>query len=255
MSLMDNCIPAGTFLRSLLFNLSMVACTILLGISIIFVPLMSQSQARKIADLWVASVLWLLKFLVGLEHEIRGRENIPEGAAVFACKHQSAWETIAIASIVRNPAFVLKRSLLFIPFFGQYLHKLDMIAINRSSGVEALKILQRKALQITNHGRPVVIFPEGTRTQPGQRRKYRRRGVTTLYARLPVPLIPVALNSGLFWPRNSFIKKPGKIVIEFLPPIKQGLDDARFIATLQETIETASDRLMDEAVASFSLRP
>jgi 1-acyl-sn-glycerol-3-phosphate acyltransferase len=232
------------FLRSLLFNLFLVMWTFILGFTIIFVPLMRLRHAWIIAHIWVKTVLFVLRVTVGLTYEIKGKENIPDGAAVFACKHQSAWETIALNIIVGQPAFVLKQSLLFIPFFGQYLRKLDMIAIDRSSGAQALKVLQRKALQLTNAGRPIIIFPEGTRTKPGHSHKYKRRGVTTLYARLPVPLVPVALNSGLFWPRNSVIKYPGKITVEFLPAIPSGLDDAKFIATLHETIETASERLL-----------
>ncbi len=176
---------------------------------------------------------------------MRGREHIPSGAALVAGKHQSFWETFAILPLLDDPAMVLKKELTYIPFFGWFIFKFKMIAVERSAGSAALKNLMRRAEEEIARGRQVVIMPEGTRRAPDDPPDY-KPGAAALYGILGVPCVPFALNSGLFWPRRKFLRHPGTIVIEFLPPIPAGLPRKAFQARLQEAIETATARLVAE---------
>jgi len=239
------------FIRSLLFYIAWIGWILLVGPSLLFVIFLPRDVAWRIAVFWARGVIWLLKVICGVTHELRGMEHFQEGAVVFASKHQSAWETLVYVLFTERPAYVLKKELLRIPFFGQFLMLMEMIAIDRSKGEQALKKLVSKALKITNEGRAVVIFPEGTRTPPGETRRYKKRGITALYNKLAVPVVPVALNSGCYWGRNAFIKHPGKIVMEFQPPIEPGLDDATFLKRLTEAIEKPSQKLYEEAQAAL----
>jgi 1-acyl-sn-glycerol-3-phosphate acyltransferase len=234
------------FLRSLSFNVFLILWTCGLGLTLVAARWMNQDRVWWVSECWLKGTMLALRLLVGLRYEVRGHEHIPTNPCVFACKHQSAWETLVFALIIKRPVFVIKQELQRIPFFGAYVRMAGVIAIDRSKGDKMLDKLVHEALHFTQAGRSVVIFPEGTRTRVGEKRKYRRRGITTLYAKLAVPIVPVALNSGLFWPRNSFFKKSGTVVIEFLPPIAEGLDDGAFIQTLADSIEGASDRLVSE---------
>ncbi len=166
---------------------------------------------------WIRVVLWLLRNTVGLSHRVVGREHIPPGPALFAVKHQSAWDTLAINLIVRDPAIVLKRELTWIPLFGWCLIRTRQIAIDRAGGMSALRGMVKAARAALSEGRPIVIYPEGTRVAPGVKQPY-HAGISALHGALDVPVVPVALNSGVFWPRRSLKLRPGVITIEFLPP-------------------------------------
>ena len=187
--------------------------------------------------------------LAGTRLEIRGRENIPAGATIVAAKHQSAFETFALAPEFPNPTFVIKSELKRIPIYGQYTVKAGMIHVDRAAGLSALRSLAARGRAEIGKGRHIVIFPEGTRRPPGAPPDY-HPGVAHLYRALGVPVVPVALNSGLFWPRRKFLRYPGTIVVEFLPAIPPGLDARRFMERLQADIETAADRLMLEAASA-----
>ena len=234
------------FLRSLLFNVLFFAWTA--GASIVCLPalILPRSVVVRLHRLWARGVLWLLRWTVGLRYQVRGLENLPSQPALFAFKHQSAWETIVFALLVPDFAAVLKRELLMIPFFGWYVWKLGMIPIDRGAAGKALRRMVRRARERLAEGRPVMVAPEGTRTAPGQHRPY-LPGVAALYSQLAVPVVPVALNSGLFWGRRAFVKHPGVITVAFLEPIAPGLDRRVFLAELQRRIETASERLAREA--------
>jgi len=147
---------------------------------------------------------------------------------------------------VENPALILKQELLYIPLYGQYVKKAGMIPIRRSDGPKALRTMLRRASEAVKAGRHLIIFPEGTRAAPGARNPY-MPGVAGLYSHLDVPCVPVALNSGLFWPRRKLHRKPGTIIVEFLPPIAPGLDRKTFMTELENRIEGATDRLLAEA--------
>lgn len=232
--------------RSLFFNVCFFGWS--LFASILFAPLfiLSTPMAQKSGHPWAAGSLWLAKKICGLTYEIRGREHISYGPVIYASKHQSAWDTIIFLVLFKSPAYVLKRELLRIPGWGWYLWRMKMIAIDRSAKASSMKHLIRQSKDALNQHRPIIIYPEGTRTVPGAAPNY-HPGVVALYSQLHVPVIPVALNSGMYWGRNAFTKRPGKIIMEFLPPIAPGGDKKEFSQQLQQAIESASTRLMQEA--------
>ncbi|HEX2116619.1 MAG TPA: 1-acyl-sn-glycerol-3-phosphate acyltransferase [Alphaproteobacteria bacterium] len=201
--------------------------------------------ARRLAS----GTVDLLKVVVGLRHELRGDSSLLRQPVIIACKHQSAWDTFIFYLIARDPAYVMKKELMLIPVYGWLARKQRMIPIDRKAGAAALRGLLRAAERALADRRQIVIFPQGTRVAPGRRAPY-QPGVAALYARLGCPVVPVALNSGCFWPRRSFLKYPGKIVVEVLPPIAPGLAKSAFMAELERRIETASARLEAEARAS-----
>ena len=238
-----------TGVRSLVFNLLFyvnLALFLVLGSEFLLTP---RKWSIRALQAWAKTSLWLLRVLCGTKIEVRGRENIPEGAALVAGKHQSLWETFAILPLLDDPAMVLKKELTYIPFFGWFIFKFKMIAVERSAGRVALKNLMRRAEEEIARGRQVVIMPEGTRRAPDDPPDY-KPGAAALYGILDVPCVPFALNSGLFWPRREFLRCPGTIVIEFLPPIPAGLSRKVFQPRLQEAIETATARLVSEGRAS-----
>ncbi len=233
-------------LRSVAFQLLFFAWTAAICLMLLPVLVAPRSAVLALGRLWGRSVLWLLARVVGLTCEIRGRARSDPSAAIYAFKHQSAWETIAISVLLDDPAVVLKRELLSVPVFGWYLRRLRMIAVRRDGGAAALRRMIEAAQAEFARGRPIVVFPEGTRTAPGARRPY-HHGIAALYRELGAPVVPVALNSGSFWRRRALVKRPGRITVEFLPPIPAGLSRRAFMATLEERIETAAGTLAAES--------
>jgi 1-acyl-sn-glycerol-3-phosphate acyltransferase len=232
--------------RSLLFNLALWLWT---GVMVLAaLPLLAAPRERMVAlgRLWQRGVQALLARLTGLTYEVRGRERIPATPAIFAFKHQSAWETLVLNLLFPDLAIVLKRELTRIPLFGWYLLHAGMIGIDRAGGARALRMLVEDGRAALARGSSIVIFPEGTRAPVGERNPY-QPGVAALYRQLDCPVVPVALNSGLFWRRRGFIKRPGRIVVEFLPPIAPGLDRKAFMAELEHRLESATERLIAEA--------
>ena len=198
--------------------------------------------------------MWLLKVICALGCEVRGREKLPAGACLIAAKHQSAWDTFGLIPIFRDPAMVMKTELGAIPLYGWFSHKFEHIFIRRDKGPTALKQLVRDARQRAAAGREIVIFPEGTRRPPGAQPAY-RPGFLALYEGLGLPCVPVALNSGRFWPRRSILRYPGTIVVEILDPIPPGLARAEARRLIQERIEAACERLIEEARAAANPPP
>ncbi len=231
------------FLRSVAFNLAFFSWAFVSAI--LFIPFFihSAGSAQKIGKPWALVSLWLARVLCGIKYEIRGRENIPGTPVIYASKHQSAWDTMIFLTLLPNMAYVLKKELLRLPFWGWYLWRMKMIAIDRSAGASSIKQLIRDGKTALADGRPIVIFPEGTRKKPGADPDY-HSGVTAVYSSLGVPVVPVALNSGVYWGKNAFFKKSGTIIIEFLPPISAGLPKKEFAERLRSDIEGASDRLL-----------
>jgi 1-acyl-sn-glycerol-3-phosphate acyltransferase len=234
--------------RSLLFNVLFYVTTTLFVV--IGSPFLVLPRSWAMAALRVHSrvELLLLRLIVGTKVEIRGRGNIPDGPCLVASKHQSAWETFALIPVFRDPALLMKRELFWIPFHGWFSHKFGMIPVDRDKGPSALRRMLREAKTRIEDGREIIIFPEGTRRAAGAPPDY-KTGIVLLYDALKVPCVPVALNSGLFWPRRSVIRRPGTIIVEILPPIPPGLPKAEFLERLKTAIETASDRLLAEARA------
>jgi 1-acyl-sn-glycerol-3-phosphate acyltransferase len=233
--------------RSLVFNVAFYLATLVYLIATLpvffFLP---QRGAMAIVQSWASLSTYLLRVVVGTAVEVRGRDNLPAGGVIVASKHQSAFETFALIPLLANPAVVMKRQLRWIPIFGQYTIKAGMINVDRAGKTTALRALAERAGEEIARGRPVVIFPEGTRRPPGAAPAY-QSGIALIYRTLGVPVVPVAVNSGLYWPRRSFLHYPGTIIVDILPPIPPGLESRAFLDRLEKTIETACDRLLAEA--------
>lgn len=234
--------------RALVFNTTFFAWTALIGaigVPVLFAP---RAAAMRFGRFWSRSVLVLLRWIVGLDYQMRGLDRIPPGGCIVAMKHQSAWDTLILPVALGDPAIVLKRELLLIPFYGWYAARAGAIAIDRKAGASALRRMVAQACAIARQGRPIVIFPEGTRVAPGARLAY-QPGVAALYRALALPVVPAALNSGLFWGRRSFLKRPGRITLEFLEPISPGWSRRKLMSELERRIETATASLLREAAA------
>ena len=197
------------------------------------------------AEIWEHGLQWLLSKLVGLDYQVRGRDRLPKTLAIYAVKHQSAWDTITPHLLVKDPAIALKKELTTVPIFGRCLLHAGMIRLDRGKGAEALRTLIDGGRKAVKRGSPIWIFPEGTRTPPGKKGRY-HSGVAALYRELGLPVVPVALNSGLYWERRSFAKRAGTVLVEFLDPIEPGLDRRTFMTELERRIETATARLIAE---------
>ena len=244
-------LSAAGFARALVFNLVFYAWTVFILVIGLPVLLLPREGAYGLGTLWARVSLLLLSRIVGLDHCVRGLEHRPDGPAIIAVKHQSAWDTLIFPLLLRKPAYVVKRELFLIPLFGWYLRRAEMISVDRAKGGAALKSILKDARILSEQGFPILIFPEGTRVAPGARRPY-QPGIAALYAQLGLPVIPVALNSGLYWGRRSFMKRSGTVILEFLKPIEPGLPRREFMALLEERIEEASIRLLREAEAEPS---
>jgi 1-acyl-sn-glycerol-3-phosphate acyltransferase len=235
--------------RALIFNIAFFAWTAIagtLGLPFLITP---RAVTMRFGRFWARTVLVLLRVIVGLDHEIRGLDRIPRGGCIIAMKHQSAWDTLILPVVLGDPAIVLKRELLLLPFYGGYAARAGSIAIDRKAGASALRRMIAAAQPIAAEGRPIVIFPEGTRVAPGVRLPY-QPGVAALYHALALPLVPAAVNSGHFWGRRSFVKHPGRIVLEFLQPIPPGRARRAVMAELEQRIEAATTTLLREAEAT-----
>jgi len=233
-----------TALRSFLFNLCYLVWSAFMHIVSLPLLLAPASWVWGAAHLWVDGTLFLLRVFCGLHHRELGLENFPHGPAIIAAKHQSAWETLFLSRRLYHPAFILKRELLMIPLFGWFIRKVGMIAVDRAGKSAALKKMVRDANDAFAEGRQIIIFPEGTRVAPGTHKPY-QPGIAALYGQLNVPVIPVALNSGLYWGRKAWVKKPGRILIRYLPAIPPGLDRKTFMAELERRLEPAALELLN----------
>jgi 1-acyl-sn-glycerol-3-phosphate acyltransferase len=237
-----------TVVRSIAFNVLFYLNTALWLIIALPTFFMSYRGILAVAKAWGRSNLRLLRIVGGVDCEVRGREKIPQGPIIVAAKHQSAWETFALLPLFDNPLFIVKRELQWIPIFGWFMIKGRMVPVDRSAGSQALTAMAERARIELALGRQLIIFPEGTRRPAGAEPRY-KFGVAYLYAAEGVPCLPVALNSGLFWPRRSLKLRPGTVVVEILDPIAPGLDKDVFFQRLQDEIETATARLIAEAKA------
>jgi 1-acyl-sn-glycerol-3-phosphate acyltransferase len=234
-----------TALRSIIFNVVFyvnLALFLLLG-SVFFVA--PRKWAIRALQAWAKTSLWWLRMICGTRIEVRGLEHIPPGPILVAGKHQSFWETFAVLPYLDDPCMVLKKELTWIPFFGWFIFKFRMIAVERSAGSQALRKMMASAIAELRRGRQIVIMPEGTRRAPDAPPDY-KPGAAALYGALGCACLPFALNSGLYWPRRKFRRHPGTIILEFLPVIPDGLPRKVFQERLQNSIETATTRLVAE---------
>lgn len=240
-----------TLIRLALFQLYFWTWSALINLAFLPALLMPRQVVVRGMETWAHVSFWGLRHIVGLDFEVRGRENLPSGPAIYAVKHMSMWETIAQHILLRDPAIIMKSELLMLPFYGWYARKCEMIVIDRRGHAAALRNMIRTARERISAGRPIVIFPEGTRKLPGDVPDY-KPGVAALYTSLHVPCVPVALNSGQFWSRKGIRPRSGRIVLEILPPIAPGLAREPFMQGLQEDMEAATRRLLDEGHAQIA---
>ena len=234
-----------TLLRSLLYQIYFWIVSIVMNVAWLPALLMPRRYVIAGMELWVGACFWGLKHIAGLDYEVRGRENIVAGPAIYAMKHQCMWETMASQILLHECALIMKRELTWIPFYGWYSVKSKQIIVDRGGHAKALRSMLTSGKERVRERRPIVIFPEGTRKALGAPPDY-KPGVAGLYGVLGVPCVPVALNSGLFWPRRGFIRRPGKIIIEFLPAMPAGLKREPFMAELERRIESATGKLLLE---------
>ncbi|HVV39914.1 MAG TPA: lysophospholipid acyltransferase family protein [Nitrobacter sp.] len=232
------------FLRSLLFNVLFYLTLVIWLIAALPTFLMPPAAILGVAKLWGRWNVWLMRVVCGTRVQYLGVERVPKGPLIVASKHQSMWETFALLRFIDRPIFILKRELNWIPFFGWYLMKAGMLGIDRKAGARALKMMARMTREQVRRGRQLVIFPEGTRRPVGAPPAY-KSGVALIYAEADVPCIPVALNSGLCWPRRTFLRYPGTITVEFLDPLPPGLKRDEFMMRLETSIEGATARLAE----------
>jgi len=243
------------FIRSLLFNVAFFGWTALLCITMAWIALLPRPAMMAVVRWYLGSVAFLERVVLGLRYEVRGRQHLPaSGSYLVAAKHQSAWETMKLHLLLHDPAVVLKTELTRIPVWGLFARKTEMIPVDRGARGRAVNSLLEGARKVVTQGRPIVIFPQGTRTAPGVYHNY-RIGVGVLYDQLHLPIVPMALNSGLYWPRRAFLKRPGTVVVEFLPPIQPGLQRFEAMIELETRLEAATDRLVVAAGGPPTRRP
>jgi len=237
-----------TFLRSTFFNILFYGGTAILCFLYIWLLLFPHRLfVRMIILLYLRPIYWLERHILGLDYEIRGIRNIPHDRPfIVAAKHQSAYETLKLHLILNDPAVILKRELLWIPIWGWYAARLRLIPIRRGARGAAVRSMIDGAKRVFADGRPLVIFPQGTRVAVDANKPY-KVGIGKLYQATDIPVIPLALNSGHFWGRNSYIKKSGTVVFEFLPAMDAGLPLDVFMADLEKKLEKKSQNLLSEA--------
>ena len=232
-----------TVLRSLIFTLWLYLSMVIFAVGLSPALLMPHRAAMGVIKLWARFVLFGLRWIAGVRVEFRGLEHRPTGAALIAAKHQGMLDVVAPFAILDDPCFVLKKELMPLPFFGWFAWKTKMIAVDRSAHSKALKDMVRQTRARLADDRQILIFPEGTRTTPGEPADY-KPGVAAIYRDVNAPCWPIATNSGVHWPAHGFKRYPGVVVFEFLPPRPAGLKRAEFMAELESRIETASTALL-----------
>jgi 1-acyl-sn-glycerol-3-phosphate acyltransferase len=246
--------------RSLLFYIAYIGQTVVLALVVGSIELMTRQRPEapsiilRIGRYWGESNKTLLRVLVGIRSDVTGGENMPAGGCLIVSKHQSDWDIFAMLPFAAMPAFIAKKELLDIPFFGWAARRLNTIPIDRKRGAEAIPQMLRDAQAAVDKGAQIIIFPEGTRKAPLASPDY-RQGMVRLYVALGVPVVPVALNSGLYWGRNSLILWPGVARAKILEPIPPGLDAETFRARLVATIEQETNDLIREAASTGLARP
>ncbi len=233
------------FGRSVAYNVAFSLVTLAMGLACL--PLLALNHPAlksRIPHKWTGIALMLQEKILKLDYHVVRHGEVRQGQTIYAVKHQSAWETIALWHILDRPVFVLKKELLNIPVFGWYLAKADNIVIDRDSGQKAVGQIIEQAMHYLMQGRNIVIFPEGTRTEAGKKVRY-KQGIANVYEALDPVIVPVALNSGVYWPRNSFIRKSGTVDVEIMHPVESGKSKQEFMQELQTVIETATAKLVE----------
>ncbi|WP_309643520.1 lysophospholipid acyltransferase family protein [Phenylobacterium sp.] len=231
-------------LRSFIFVTLFYLWSVFVAVGLSPVLLGPRRWTMSLIGVWGRGVVWLLEVCCDIKVEVRGKEHMPVGAALVAPKHQCMFDVFAQFAWLPHACFVMKKELTWIPFFSWFAFRARMIVVDREGHSTALRKLIRDANERFADRRQLIIFPEGTRVAPGEKADY-KPGIAALYREINVPVVPVATNSGVHWPKHGFIRKPGTIVFEYLEPIMPGLKRAEFMRLLEERIETASAKLID----------
>ena len=230
-------------IRTIIFYLLLSIWTIFLGILFLPFLLLPTNSLKTPAKVWIKGIFILLEFICGITHELKGKENIPDYPVIVVSKHQSAFETFALFYYLNKSFFIHKKQLFYIPIFGQYLWKSNMISIDRKGKSKAMRRMLNEGTKRFDDGSSIIIFPEGTRKKPGESADY-KTGFIGIYREVKRKLLPVAVNSGLFWPKHKFIMKKGKIIIDILPTIDVNLSKDEVLNKVQDSIEKASNKLL-----------
>lgn len=236
--------------RALLYNIAVAAWTAIIGLAYAPGAIFSKRVADAITPPWTAGTLFLAKHICGQTYEIRGEENIIFQHMIIASKHQSALEIIVLLNKFPAARFIIKKELLWIPIFGQYLWRMGMVPVKRQKRGKVLDAMVTAARTLAHQRRPIIIFPEGTRTKAGEETKKYAPGMGVIYDQLKMPILPLAVNTGYYWPKKRTEKKAGTAVLEFLPVIPAGLPLRESLTRVRDAIETASTRLYEEAKAT-----
>ena len=229
-------------LKSILFYLFLGFWTILMGLLCLPYLFIPSYYLNKPIKIWISGIFILLKYICNITHEVQGAENIPLKAVLVASKHQSAFETFALFYYLPQAIFIHKKQLFFIPIFGQYLKKINMISIDRTGGASTIRLMLKLTKEKILLGFSIIIFPEGTRKKPGEKPDY-KTGFIGIYNEMKTQILPVAVNSGKCWPKHTFIKKSGKIIIKFLPLITSNLPRNQVLSEVQSNIEEATNKI------------
>jgi 1-acyl-sn-glycerol-3-phosphate acyltransferase len=225
------------WIRSWIYLALFLAWTI--GASLVLLPTLLRREWTLVSiRFWVRGIMILARGIIGITCRITGKENVPSGACIIAAQHQASFETYRIFLDLPHPVFVLKRELTWIPLLGWYMGRAGLVPIDRAAGATAMRKMLRAAEAALARGDQIVVFPEGTRVPPGQQRPY-QPGIFALYAHLGVPVVPMALNTGVLWGKTRILKIPGEIVFRFLPPLPVGLGKDDMLNTLRAEIEGA----------------
>jgi 1-acyl-sn-glycerol-3-phosphate acyltransferase len=235
------------YVRSLIFNIAVffwiVFCLLCLGILLA----MPVRYGYAMCTIMGEGINFLMRHILNLNYKVRGEKYAKTDVPViYAPKHQSAWDIVLMYLQQPKAKFVLKQEIMNIPFFGRHSARFGMIPINRKEGARALVNMIKRAQSVVDSGTSLIIFPEGTRTDPGEEVAY-QRGITALYEKLNIPVVPIALNSGYYWGRRKFLKKPGMILVEYQAPIKPGLPREEFMKVLHDRLEGGARKLQQEA--------
>lgn len=243
-------------LRTALFYVVFLGQTVVLALILGTIAVIAGRTrvGTAIARFWCASNLVYLRTIVGVKTEVEGAENIPPGGCIIASKHQSDWDIFGLFPHITRPAFIAKKELMRIPFFGWAARSIDCIEVDRQRGAESIPLMLQDSRAAIERGCQIVIYPEGTRKAPLAPPDY-RQGIVRMYTQLNVPVVPVALNSGLYWGRNSLLIWPGTAKARFLAPIEPGLSPDVFLDRLRSAIEAETNRLILDAEAEGLNRP
>ena len=245
------------YLRSILFDAAVVILTLVISLSVPFMALFNASSAtvRAVSQVWANGIMFLMKYVVGLDYRVEGREHVPDGPCIIACNHQSLWETAALCVIFPDASIVAKKELKKLPLVGWFLERYPMILVDRSAGRQALRQMVDEARRAVGEGRKVLLFPQGTRQAIDEPMTFQSAGISALYTNLDVSVVPAACNSGLFWDKKTLMMHSGTITLSFLPPIAPGLPRKEFQEKMERMIAEEASRLLTVSEPKVSRRP